>query len=593
MEKVTALAVTYATLEAVKPAAPKATRSRRDLLHLAVPERYRSRRIEPDPYQATTQASQPRMRSPESRARIDSAAAPTGLAAPPAGVVAFSRAAFGPAAGDLQAFEALGGNDLDRLTTWVDQQLDPASIDDSVADSRIAASGFTTLNKSLQQLWVDHAVSDPEWQERVRPATETQLATFIKAVYSRRQLFEVLADFWHNHFNVYAFDFYEATVWVHYDRDVIRAHALGNFRQMLEAVAKSTDMLFYLDNWLNSVDGPNENYARELMELHSLGAENYLGAIPREEVPVDGNGVAVGFIDEDVFSVARCLTGWSIDGDPWWDPYTGNGGYLYRHDWHDLAAKNVLGVQLPANQPPEKDFQDVLDLLAAHPGTSRFIARKLCRRLIGDSPPQNVVDAAAAVFTANATADDQLAQVVRTILLSDEFRSTWGEKTKRPLEIAVSALRAGNADFPFVQDDPDTETFRWLYYNTGQQLFSWHPPNGYPDVGAAWISSSPRVMSWRVTNWLIDVRDESDNYRLDTLAATPPGVRSANDLVDFWIDRVLGRPMSDATRQELVEFMAQGINPGFDLPLDSDPDTRSRLQAMVGLIFMTPEFLRR
>ena len=279
----------------------------------------------------------------------------------------------------------LGGNDLDRLTAWVDQQLDPGSIDDSEADNRIAASGFTTLDKSLQQLWIDHAVADPDWEERIRPATETQLATFIRAIYSRRQLFEVLVDFWHNHFNVYGWDFWEAPVWVHYDRDVIRANVLGNFRQMLEDVAKSTTCSSTSTTGSIPSDGPNENYARELMELHTLGSENYYGAVSRNEVPVDGDGIAVGFVDEDVFSVARCLTGWSIDGDPWWDPYTGDGGYLYRHDWHDTTAKNVLGVQLPANQPPEKDFLDVLDILAAHPGTGRFVARKLCRRLIGDS----------------------------------------------------------------------------------------------------------------------------------------------------------------------------------------------------------------
>ena len=100
-------------------------------------------------------------------------------------------------------------------------------------------------------------------------------------------------------------------------------------------------------------------------------------------------------------------------------------------------------------------------------------------------------------------------------------------------------------------------------------------------------------MSWRLTNWLIDVEDGGGNYRLDMLAATPPAVRSAHDLVDFWIDRVLGRTMSAAARQELVEFMAQGVNPDFDLPLDTDPELQSRLQAMVGLIFMAPEFFRR
>jgi hypothetical protein len=567
--------------------------NRRDLLQVALPERMRAANrslISP----ATSGAiSEPRMRSTSSRLGIEALTVPPLLVIPPVGVIALNRAAFGLRPGDLQAFNALGASDDDRLQTFVDQQLDPDTIPDTEAEDRIAASGFTTLDKSLQQLWADHYVADPPWQDRIRPAVETHLATFIRAVYSQRQLVQVLADFWHNHFNVYGWDSYAAPVWPSYDRDVIRPHLLGNFRQMLEAVAKSTPMLLYLDNWLSSLDGPNENYARELLELHTLGAENYYGAVPRSQVPVDGQGVAVGFVDEDVFSVTRCLTGWSLTGNPWWDLSSGDGSYFYRNDWHDQTAKNVLGIQLPASQPPEKDGQDLFDILAAHPGTGRHIARKLCRRLIGDFPPDSVVNAAAAVFTAQSGAQDQLAQVVRTILLSDEFRGSWGQKVKRPFEIAVSSLRAAGADFPFIEGNSNTETFEWLYYNTGQYLFSWHPPNGYPDMAEAWVSTSPRVMCWRLCNWLVDVDDGAGNYLLDTLAQTPPDIRSANGLADFWIDRVFGHSVSDADRQELVDFMAQGHNAYFDLPLDSDPDTRERLQAMVGLIIMSPEFLWR
>jgi uncharacterized protein (DUF1800 family) len=348
-------------------------------------------------------------------------------ALPPLAVVLLNRAGFGPRPGDLAAFAALGGTDAARLQAWVDQQLDPATIDDSEAEARIAASGYTTLGKSLAQLWADHVVPDNlPWQDRIRPIAETTLATFLRGVYSRRQLFEVLVEFWHNHFSVYGWEFYEAPTWVHYDRDVIRANALGNFRQLLEAVTRSTPMLLYLDNWLNSEDGPNENYARELLELHTLGDDSYFGTVPRSEVPLDGGGVQVGFVDEDVFAVTRALTGWSLDGDPWWDLESGNGGYLYRPDWHDTGAKNVLGVELPAGQPAEKDGQDVFDLLASHPATGRFVAGKLCRRLLGDFPPAALVDAAAAVFTAQAAAPDQIAQVVRTILLSPEFAATFG-----------------------------------------------------------------------------------------------------------------------------------------------------------------------
>ncbi|MFQ5351212.1 MAG: DUF1800 family protein, partial [Thermoanaerobaculia bacterium] len=252
-------------------------------------------------------------------------------ALPALGVVLLNRAGFGPRPGELEQFTALGATDAERLQAWVDQQLDPAILDDSEADARVAASGYTTLGKTLTQLWADHVVPDElPWQDRIRPIAETELVTFLRGVYSRRQLFEVMTEFWHNHFSVYGWESYEAATWVHYDRDVIRGNALGNFRQMLEAVAKSTPMLLYLDNWLSSQDGPNENYARELLELHTLGDDNYFGTVPRSEVPVDGNGIQVGFVDEDVFAVTRCLTGWSLDGDPWWDLTSGNGGYYYR-----------------------------------------------------------------------------------------------------------------------------------------------------------------------------------------------------------------------------------------------------------------------
>ena len=512
---------------------------------------------------------------------------------PPLAVIALNRLAFGPWPGDLEAFASLGPDDAARLEAYLDEQLTPAAIDDGVADSRLAASGYGTLNKTLSQLWQDHVVADPPWNVRIQPATETTLASFLRAVYSKRQLLEVMVDFWHNHFSIYGWEFYEAPTWVHYDRDVIRPNALGNFRVMLEAVARSTPMLFYLDNWRSSADGPNENYARELLELHTLGDEHYFGAVPRNQVPTDAGGLQEGFCDEDVFAVTRCLTGWSIDGSPWWDPRSGSGAYAYRSEWHDDSAKNVLGVDLPAGQPDEKDFLDVLDLLAEHPGTARFVCRKIARRLIGDFPPESVVDSAAQVFVAHRSAADQIARVVREIATSDAFRSTWGEKVKRPFDIVVSALRAGAADFPFSEDDPDTGTFDWLFYNTGHYPFSWHAPNGYPDFREAWVSTGPRVLSWKLTNWLIDVEDDTGTYRLDTLAETPLATRSANALADYWIDRILGRPMSGGARQEVVDFMAQGRNPDLDLPLDSDPALQDRLQAMVGLIFLSPDFLWR
>ncbi|MCH9648694.1 MAG: DUF1800 domain-containing protein [Deltaproteobacteria bacterium] len=544
---------------------------------------------------ASTDGPVPAMRSPRNPFHHGSGSGGTENGAPPApsaAVVALNRMGFGPRPGDVAAFNALGGSDGQRMAAYVAQQLDPDSIDDSALDARVAAGGFTTTNKTLVQLWQDHVVADPPYEERVRPLHETESLTFLRAIFSRKQLVEVLAEFWHNHFSIYGHEFSIAPIWMHYDRDVIRAHLLGNFRDMLVANATSPQMLLYLDNYANSVDGPNENYARELMELHTMGAENYLGVIPADEVPTEG-GVPIGFVDEDIFAATRALTGWTIRNRPWDDDFGNTGEFFYYAPWHDNDAKSFLGQDLPANQAAMQDGLDLLDALASHPGTGRFIARKLCRRLLGDSPPDGLVASAAALFTAQKDHPEQLKQVVEHILLAPEFRSTWGDKIKRPFEVVTSALRAAEGNFSFRLDDSETGTLMWLYSQTGHELFDWKPPNGYPDFKTAWQSTTPRVMSWRICNWFVDNRDDSDVYLLDILGQTPPGVRSANALVDFWTDRVLGRPLEPSDRTELVEFMAQGFLPDLDLPLDSDEAIQTRLRALVGLIFMSPEFLWR
>lgn len=524
-----------------------------------------------------------------------------GFVTPPAAVIAFHRLAFGPRPGDLAAFDALAATDAQRLAIWVDQQLSPAAINDSACTTRLNQSGFTTLNKSLVQLWSQHenAPEGTPWKERQRPYYETVLATFIRAIHSRRQLFEVLVDFWHNHFNVYA----DAgggvgSTWVHSDRDAIRAHALGNFRQMLEAVAKTPAMLVYLDNFVNSNDGLNENYPRELLELHGVGAENYFGNIAPAAVPRDGNNVPLGYCDADVTEVAKCLTGWTFRNRSW-DPDFGDTGEFFTYEeWHTPGNKTVLGQTFDLGNALA-DGQRALDLIASNPGTARFIARKLARRLLGDFPPQPVVDAAAAVFAANVAAPNQIALTVRTIVTHPSFLTTWGDKVKRPFEVAVAALRAVGGDFPFrFNEDPEDwiyvdgdGSFFWNYNQCGQPLFGWNPPNGYPDVKHAWKATSPRVQMWRLANSLIQIDDDNGVLYVDPVAATPGGVRSAQALADFWVSRIVGTPMPASEHQEIVEMMAAGYNPSFDLPLDNDEDTQERLRAMVALIWMSPAAL--
>jgi uncharacterized protein (DUF1800 family) len=504
---------------------------------------------------------------------------------PPAAIIALNRLGYGPRPEDIAAFNGPAGNDPQRLQIWVDQQLNPAGINDSDCDSRISASGFTTLNKSLAQLWQDHVESSPPWSVRIQPYYEVERATLLRAVWSKRQLLEVLTDFWHNHFNVYGPDSWAAPVWSHWDRTVIRGNALGNFRTMLGQVAQHPAMLYFLDNYTSTSAGPNENWARELFELHTLGADHYMGVMQQSQVPTGPGGVPIAYVDDDVFEATRCFTGWTFNFD--------TGLFDYRSDWHDQFQKNVLGTFIDDHQPALVDGNTVLDLIASHPGTARNISTKLVHRLIGDNPDPAVIDAAAAVFEAETTAPDQLAQVVRTIVLHPSFLTTWGDKIKRPLEIVSSAVRAADGRFNYHIDNDDTGTLLWRYDQAGQPLFGWRAPNGFPDHKDDWQSATPRVMTWRLMNWLIDVRNDSDIHRLNVLGQTPTTVRTANQIADHWINRVLGRPMPAAERHEIVEFMAQGHNPDFDLPIDSDEDTQDRLRSMVGLIFMSPSFLWR
>ena len=252
-----------------------------------------------------------RFQPPQPRPPEDGDAAGTGrisrgelltLPSPPFAVRILNHLTFGATPESISAFNALGANDDARLAAFLDQQLNPAAIDDSAMETRLTNAGYTTLGKSLTQLWADHVLPDPAFDVRMRPAREVQRATLARAVHSRRQLFEVMSLFWHDHFNVTATDFAAGPVYAHYHRDVIRANALGNFRTLLEAVAQSTSMLYYLDNASNTRSGPNENFARELLELHTFGAENYLGFVDPFQVPPcpEDPSFPIGYTDVDV-----------------------------------------------------------------------------------------------------------------------------------------------------------------------------------------------------------------------------------------------------------------------------------------------------
>ena len=569
---------------------------------------------------ATADAPSADATSTEARAPASFAlpAAEPDVALAPLAVIALDRLAWGPKPGDpttsIEAFNALGADDDARLAAWVTQQLDPTFLgqqDDS--DTRIAnaAAVLPSLNLNLPQLWATYYTATNA--DRTRPARDVRVATLIRAVTSRRQLYEVMVDFWHNHFSIFAWGYdYASATWASYDRDVIRANALGNFRTLVEKVAKSTAMLYYLDNYISQGASFNENWGRELLELHTLGAENYLGTQDPTGVPIDPvSGLHVGYVDNDVYEAARCFTGWRVNNGQSSAP--GNDGtFLYHNPWHDRANKFFLGKYMPADQAPEADGKQVLDWLAQHPGTARFIVRKLWRRLIGDNTPligevNATFDAAVAKWLElwNPTtpgSDGQIREVVRILVTSPEFKTTWGQKIKRPHEALYGALRAVGAE---IKPDSGGLSSLWSTYDAmDQQLFGRRPPDGFPDVRDAWTNTASMLYRWRLFNGLLENSFYStstntgvqvDNAAL--IATTGPN-NTPQSIVDFWVARILGRAMDDpAHLAELVKLMQGNTSPVLPGTVYASPtstmsatDISNRLRRMIAAILMSPEF---
>jgi uncharacterized protein (DUF1800 family) len=291
-----------------------------------------------------------------------------------------------------------------------------------------------------------------------------------RAVYSNRQLQEVLVDFWMNHFNIFNGKGPDRELLTSFERDAIRPYVFGRFEDMLVATARHPAMLFYLDNWQSQSPrddvpvprgvqrpGLNENYGRELMELHTLG--------------VDG-----GYTQADVVAVARAFTGWTI-----YDPQK-YAEFQFNPAVHDRKEKVVLGETIPA-MGAEEDGLKVLHLLAHHPSTAKFISRQLAQRFVADDPPQPLVDRMAATFTKS---DGDLRAVLQTLFASPEFFSegAWRAKVKSPLEMAVSSLRALDADMN------DAFVLAQRIADLGEPLYGKQDPNGYPNTGDAWANTA-------------------------------------------------------------------------------------------------------
>ena len=503
---------------------------------------------------------------------------PSPLSATQKAVHLLDRLSFGPRPNETEAL-ARGGDPA--LRAWIEAQLHPKA--EPALDAWIAKS-FPTQAMTIAEVQAafprpaavakqqglkpgeadKQQIRDlvPPEQRPARIAEEQAGQKLVRAIESRNQLQEVLADFWFNHFNVDESKGLDRWMVPSYERDAIRPHVFGTFRDLLGAVAWHPAMLFYLDNWLSVKDGLqlprqpdkkmglNENYGRELMELHTLG--------------VDG-----GYTQADVREVARCFTGWSIDA-----PQKAAAA-VFRPRAHDDAPKTVLGVAISAGG--REDGERVLDMLASSPVTARHLATLLCRRFISDAPPPSAVDR---VTKAYMKTGGDLRAVYEALFTSPEFwsKEAVGAKVKTPFEFVVSSVRAldGHVDDPM----PIAGTVARM----GEPLYRCQPPTGYKDTADAWVSTGALVERLRFGVALAKRQVPGVAWPdLPPLNADHPEAA-----VDAMAPRLVPGGLSVGTRAALLkaaEAMPRAYPDGETRPVDQ--------AQLLGFLLGSPEFQRR
>jgi uncharacterized protein (DUF1800 family) len=520
-----------------------------------------------------------------------------------------SRATFGPRPGDRERVEKLG------ISTFLEEQLHPERIDDAAVAKQL--EGLHVLRRSSAELTEEligyrkaqkKQREDEERQGREMPTREMPMkdpplrkamgkagrgpgfddtielseAKLLRAIASERQLYEVMADFWFNHFNVFAGKNEEAALLPEYEREAIRPNALGGFPELLTATAHSPAMLIYLDNWISTAPegkgsaprrrvtgrdgrpmapraarkkrkaaGLNENYARELLELHTLG--------------VDG-----GYTQRDVTEVARCFTGWTV-AEPQKDPR-----FVFRPALHDDGPKDVLGLHLEPGGG-ERDGERVLDLLSHHPSTAHFIASKLVRRFVSDDPPEALVERVAAVYLRT---QGDIRGMLREIFESPELwsRRALKAKMRSPLELVAASIRSLSA-----QVDEPWQLARAVA-RIGQPLYAAQPPTGYPDTQSGWASSGALLA--RIDFGLQLAAGQLDGVRVD-LATLSSGAPGPDEVLARAAMKLGAGEMSETTRLYVLGQLRE-INPG---QAQRKPELVA--QRAVGLLLGAPELQRR
>jgi len=497
-----------------------------------------------------------------------------------------SRLTYGARPGDVERVRAMG------LSAWIDRQLRPGTIDDDATEQ--ALTELTTLRMPIAEALREFPRPDPKLRAQLasgemsrqemlerypmekRPARiagELQAAKVVRAVTSERQLEELMVDFWFNHFNVFAnkgdVRWYVAA----YEREAIRPYAMAKFPDLVRATAHHPAMLFYLDNWLSARPdfrvpagpnrgrkaGLNENYARELMELHTLG--------------VDG-----GYTQKDVTEVARAFTGWTIDR-----PQT-DGHFVFRPAMHDTGEKVVLGQRIPAGGGRD-DGERVIDILTRSPATARFIATKLVRRFVSDTPPPALVTRVAAAYTST---DGDIAAMLRTIFESPEFSSedAYRAKIKKPFEFVASAVRALGGR----TDAQGGMALARASAEIGEPLYQAQPPTGYADRGEVWVNAGALLARMNFALGLASGRYPHVSIELAPLVAgADPAVPSA--VLDRLLASIVADQTGPATRAVLTTQLSEPqitrLSPDDRGPANTD------VAKLAALVIGSPEFQRR
>lgn len=569
-----------------------------------------------------------------------------------------NRLGFGVRPGDIEKVKAIG------IDKYIEQQLNPASINDAVADEKVKK--LSVLQMSNEELFAKYpnpgAVltfvaqrngmsrgdfvnrqnqnnNEAEMTEADRRKYQQEVAEIyrkynlgrpnqiiqqlnasriLRAVYSERQLNEVMVDFWTNHFNVYANK--AATRWFlpQYDRDVIRPNALGNFKDLLLATAKSPAMLFYLDNFQSVAPntqnnrrlmqnqqrqqrGINENYAREIMELHTLG--------------VDG-----GYTQQDIREIARCFTGWTIvDARGYRRAFltmangqtderaeramrragipldTPSGTFYFNENWHDKGEKQVLGQKI--NEGGIKDGLKVIEILANHPSTAKFIARKLAVKFVSDNPSEKLVNRVAEAFTKSK---GDIKTTLRALFTSEEFfaADNYRAKIKTPFELLVSSLRTLGAE-------TNGNQIQALLSKMGEPLYGYQAPTGYPDTAEDWVNTGALLERMNFAVAFVSNRIPGTQVNLRNFEAS-----EKTKILENSINVILNGEINPNTRSTLIKQIEQPlIEPKFDAETDDEDEMmngRNRRQTrmlppsgnaevfkVVGLILGSPDFQRQ